>query len=233
MKTMWWFCRDGEGCLAGHRTGLSAKLKAENPFLVDHHCDAHVDQLAHKDADSTACGPRMQELGSCIEEVGKFLEKAPAVDTECRRRSKQIKETQRGVKIPAPSGTRWIHKAREIRQYRRGSVSRMQVFSKRVRHKKVKKEDRDKMKFLLDKQRRFSNIFLTHVLEDYLNLKWIKNRRLQSRGMSLGQPQKEAHIFKQKALGMFPSVAAHSTSELPASRIVGGASTKALYEDLH
>jgi hypothetical protein len=226
-KTMWWLTRDGEGCLAGHRTGLSAQLKAENKFLVDHHCDGHLDQLAHKDAESAACGSRMKELADCMEDVGKFLEKNPGVDVQCRRRSVVNKESVRGLKVPGLSGTRWIYKARQVTQYRRGLVSRMQVFSKRAQHKKVKKDDRNKVNFLLDKQRRWPNLYLAHLLEDYLGLKFLKNQRLQSRGISLGQPAKEASIFKDRAQAMFPQCSQADGF----GKIVGGSSTKSFYED--
>ena len=89
--------------MAGHKNGVAAKIKEENPKCLYTHCFGHVLNLCVKDAYTEV--PTLTETFTITKEICNLIEKSPQRETLLKKFRKESKNDAKSVHAFCP--TRW------------------------------------------------------------------------------------------------------------------------------
>ena len=96
-------CYDGAAVMAGHKNGVAAKIKDENPTCLYTHCYDHALNLFVKDACTEV--PTLTETFAITKEICKLIKKSPQRETLLKKLRKESENDAKSVHAFCP--TRW------------------------------------------------------------------------------------------------------------------------------
>ena len=94
---------DGSAVMAGHKNGVAAKIKEQNPKCLYTHCYGHALNLSVKDACNDV--PTLTETFAVAKEICKLIKKSPQRETLLRKLRKENDNDAKRVHAFCP--TRW------------------------------------------------------------------------------------------------------------------------------
>ena len=96
-------CYDGAAVMTGHKNGVAAKIKEENPKCLYTHCYGHALNLCVKDACTEV--PTLTETFAITKEICKLIKKSPQREALLKKLRKESENDAKSVHAFCP--TRW------------------------------------------------------------------------------------------------------------------------------
>ena len=90
-------CYDGAAVMAGHKNGVAAKIKEENPKCLYTHCYGHALNLCVKDACTEV--PTLTETFAITKEICKLIKKSPQRETLLKKFRKESENDAKNVHV--------------------------------------------------------------------------------------------------------------------------------------